>query len=205
MVGKKRVAATAVTSFGVALTSIYSAPELQAQVVDLTYDGGNATADIINVGSVDFDQVIGSTSAIDLIQFNDTFGRSINPNPPGGGIEFVRVVNLGDVLNAGSFAGAAASQQIGSNVVTPGPFDGTGTVFVGFQTFGGNVGWFTVDVTGAIGSEELITYRAGEFGSGGESVTVGGTTSIPEPSAFVLLAGLAMGAAGIRRRRDLVS
>ena len=43
MVSKKKIATTAAT-FGAAMTAMYAAPELQAQIVDVTWEGGAASA-----------------------------------------------------------------------------------------------------------------------------------------------------------------
>ena len=40
MVGKKKLASTAAATFGVALASVYVTAEIQAEIMDLTYNGG---------------------------------------------------------------------------------------------------------------------------------------------------------------------
>ena len=47
-----------------------------------------------------------------------------------------------------------------------------------------------------------MVFTGGEYGVGGEVVHVGGT-AVPEPSAAAGLALLAMGAAGVRRRKKI--
>ena len=74
MVNKRKIATVAVT-FGAAMTSMYAAPELQADVLDITWNGGNATATnpfVLGSGSqipFNIDQVAGSM--IDFAQWND--------------------------------------------------------------------------------------------------------------------------------------
>ena len=92
-------------------------------------------------------------------------------------------------------ATAISGQGVGNGGSILPPY-GTGTAYFGFF-FQGNVGWFSAN----LGSGGAITYLDGEFGTAGESVTVGGTDAIPEPATFGALAALALGAAGIRRRR----
>ena len=50
------------------------------------------------------------------------------------------------------------------------------------------------------GAGGAIVWGPGEYGNNGETVHVGGTAAIPEP-AGAGLALLALGAAGLRRRR----
>ena len=64
-------------------------------------------------------------------------------------------------------------------------------MYIGFN-IGGNVGWFSLDLGGP---GNTITYLEGAYGSMGESVHVG---TIPAPAGLALLA---LGAAGIRRKR----
>lgn len=188
MVSKRKIATTAAATFGAAMASMYVAPELQADVVDITYNGGNATAsNPFFAGSgvpipQDIDQVGGSS---DFGQWNDTFGGSGRTFTVGTGIVSLGEVFSGDVLDPGTFTGAGAGG--GSQ------FDGSGSAFIGFRSAAGNVGYFEISFT----QGGAIIYGAGEYGSSGGPVTVG----VPEPASAAGLATLALGAASIRRRR----
>lgn len=198
MVSKRKIATSAAATFGVAMASMYVAPELQADILDITWNGGNATASnpFFNGSGVpvtqNIDQVSGGSAGptFDFGQWNDTFGgagRTI-VTFAGGNILSVGEVFASDTLNPGTFSGTGAGGGT--------QFDGTGSAFIGFRSVNGNVGWFEISFTGG-GS---IIYGAGEYGSGGETLTVGGTV-VPEPTSAAALAGLALGAAAIRRRR----
>ena len=177
MISKRNIARTAAT-FGAAMATITTVPELQAQILEITYFGGNATAtndffdgqldnaDIINIDQVPF-------AGQDFSQWNDTYGadgtgRTINV---GGGrnILSATVVALGQSIDPATFAGSGSVNDLGVIGVTE--FDGSGSAFVGFRSDEGNVGWFRLDFT--VGGP--IIYSDGEYGSEGESVVVGGT------------------------------
>ena len=188
MVNKRKIATVAVT-FGAAMTSMYAAPELQADVLDITWNGGNATATnpfVLGSGSqipFNIDQVAGSM--IDFAQWNDTFGGSGRTLNVGSGIASATVVALGQSLGTADF--------IGTSVLGAGSqFDGTGSAFIGFRSQAGNVGWFRLDYS----VQGPIVYSDGQYGSAGESVVVG----VPEPSS-TLAAIAAIGAISVRRKR----
>jgi MYXO-CTERM domain-containing protein len=101
-------------------------------------------------------------------------------------------VAASQALNPGTFAGV-------TNNISFSP-SAAGTVYIGFRALTGNLGWFGMNLGGTGGT---ITYGAGNgsgYGNAGESVTVGASSAIPEPSTAGL-ALLALGAAGLRRRR----
>ena len=182
MLTKKKLATTAAASFGAAMASLHCAPELQADIVDLTFTPGSVAFG--SLGYI-FINEVGASFA----QWNDSIGQTALGGSAGTAtfLDGIRVVDYSQTLSAGTFPG------VGSGGTTLGPY-GAGTAYFGFH-YQGNVGWFSAN----LGGGGPITYIAGEFGSAGESVHVGGT--IPEPSAFAALAGLAAGAVGIRRRR----
>ena len=124
-------------------------------------------------------------------QWNDSIGKTLNFNSPG--MASWAIVSASQTLSTAGFVGTAGN--IGFTTAA------SGTVYVGFRTLAGNVGWFGMNLGGAGGA---ILYGAGngsEYGNAGESVRVGGTANIPEPSS-ASLALLALGAVGLRRRRN---
>lgn len=188
MVNKRKIATVAVT-FGAAMTSMDAAPELQADVLDITWNGGNATATnpfVLGSGSqipFNIDQLAGLM--IDFAQWNDTFGGSGRTLNVGSGIASATVVALGQSLGTADF--------IGTSVLGAGSqFDGTGSAFIGFRSQAGNVGCFRLDYS----VQGPIVYSDGQYGSAGESVVVG----VPEPSS-TLAAIAAIGAISVRRKR----
>ena len=200
MVTKKKVALTTAATFGAAMTSMFVAPELQADILDITWNGGNATATNPGGTSVlnpfNIDQLMGSNSA-DFSQWNDSFGGTGRSAQiaSGGGIASWAIVQYSQDLSAATFAGTIGGLGGGTSAT----FDGSGTAFVGFRSINGNVGWFQVTFEAGAGS--LLQYGPGEYGSMGETVHVGGTNNIPEPTGFGALAALAIGSLGVRRNR----
>ena len=191
---------TTVATFGAAMASLYVTPELQADIVDITWNGGNATATNPFIGTfynappatLNIDQVTGGTAgdSQDFFQFN--FGVAGSNRTieliPGGNIVSLNEVASGDFLDADAFTGL-------STLGAGGEFNGTGSNFIAFRSANGNVGWFQITHNPGI-----LTYGVGEYGSGGESLTVGGT--IPEPSSAAVIALLAVGATTSSRRRS---
>ena len=169
----------AAASFGAALTTLHAAPELNADIVDLTFSPGSVGWSLGSIQNVVIDQL-----GFGFSQWNDSIGKTVS----GGALSSVLSVAYGDVLTSG-FSGGGAVVFTESQ---------TGTVFVGFVANGFR-GWFSLEL-GGFGNP--ITYLDGEFGDEGEDVTVGGTAEIPEPSGFGL-AALAMGAVALRRRRKV--
>ncbi len=186
-ISKAAVATTAVATFGVAMTSIYLAPEIQADVLDITWNGGNPTATApisfgtLNVVSQDIDQVAGNRN---FIQFNDQFngtGRTFDcfaSTYLGGtvaGLFSVTNAASGDVIDPATFSGITTGALGGGSTGTGnGTFDGSGTGFIAFRETGtGNLGWFRLEYT----TDGDIFYGPGEYGSMGEALTVGGTAT----------------------------
>ena len=166
----------AVASFGAALTTLHAAPELNADIVDLTFSPGSVAFG--GQQNIVIDQL-----GFGFSQWNDSIGKTLTA------VDLVSVleVQYGDVLTSG-FAGF--SSTFFSTAAT-------GTVYIGFVV-NGNRGWFSANLGGA---GNAITYLDGQFGDEGEDVTVGGTP-VPEPTGFGLSA-LAMGAVALRRRRKV--
>ena len=182
---KAAVATTAVATFGAAMTSMYLAPEMQADVVDITWNGGNPTATApfssgtLNVVSQNIDQVTLSTR--NFIQFNDQFnttGRTFDPflsTYLGGsvaGLQTVALASSGDLIDPATFTGITSGALGGGSTGTGGgSFDGSGSAFIAFRETGtGNMGWFKLEYT----IDGDIFYTAGQYGSMGEALTVGG-------------------------------
>ena len=176
MISRHKIAKTAAT-FGAAMTVMYTAPELQAQILDLTWDSGNpsATNPFLNSFAddpfeIDIDQVVSvaSTGAGDVQQWNDTYGRTMS-------VGFERnilsatVVALGQTLDPTTFKGAGDGQNTGQ-LGRDGTFAGTGSAIIGFREEVDRVGWFRMEYT----EEGPIIYSDGEYGSGGETLFAGG-------------------------------
>ena len=166
----------AAASFGAALTTLHAAPELNADIVDLTFSPGSVAFGVQQ--NIVIDQL-----GFGFSQWNDSVGKTLTADD----LSSVLSVAYGDVLTSG-FAGF--STTFFSTAAT-------GTVFVGFVA-GGNRGWFSANL-GGFGN--AITFLDGQFGDEGEDVTVGGTP-VPEPSG-IGLAALAVGAVALRRRRKI--
>ena len=192
----------AAASFGAAMSSLYTAPELHAQI-NINFDvnavphfTGNATNSPINEvqftnvtsGSYDIPGVANAAVAV----FNDTYGVAVaNDGLAGfnGGISQIALVDAGDVFTTGTttFITFATAE--------------TGVRYIGFVA-GGALGWFSIDL--GTTPTDTVTILDGQFDQGanipfGEGIVVG--TAVPEPSAGVGLAALGMGLTGLRRRR----
>ncbi len=189
-----------VACFGVA-SSLAFVTHGSADVVDLTYNGGQASAvnpfsSSVSAAPVtqDIDQIPGS---LDFAQWNDMFGGTgrtfaifSTMAPPG--ILSLRRAYFGQLLDPMTFAGLGAG--------TGTEFDGTGSAFIGFRTFLGDVGWFRMEFS--TGGD--VTYFEGQLGTrqsnvfvGGESVLIGDVNcdkSIDlldvQPFVEILLSGL---------------
>ena len=187
-VGKK-IKATA--GFGAAMATVYTAPELSADIVGLTLTPGALSYSSSSSSS-------SSSGGRSRIAMNTTGGEvgGFSAWNNSGGKTFASIsslaswatANAGDVLNKANFLGSSDAFDNATSA--------TGTVYVGFKANDGNVGWFSASLGGGGGD---VTFNGGQFGNAGESVTVG-ATAVPEPSAFGLSL-LALGAVGLRRRR----
>ncbi len=184
----------AAASFGAALTSLYTAPELNAQInivfspntvdfFDGPYSQNTITPiELLNVTSGSYDIPGVDNAAVGV--FNDSLGAALvnNSGTFNGGISQFGLADFGDTFTTGStgFLSFATSE--------------TGIRYIGFVA-GGAVGWFSIDL-GTTGTDELVFLRGRFNQGGGGSIIVG----VPEPSGAGL-AALAMGAVGLRRRR----
>lgn len=193
----------AAASFGAAMSSLYSAPELSASIA-INFDvntvafytgfaGSNALTPIeftnATAGSYG---IPGGNAAVGV--FNDSYGVAVfrefftgfNGGIQTGGFG---VVNAGDVFTNGT-----------ANEIYFGASE-TGVRYIGFVA-GGALGWFSIDL--GTTPTDTVTLLEGQFDQGatiplGQGIVVG-ATGVPEPSS-VGLGLLGMGLAGLRRRR----
>ncbi len=173
----------AVASFGAAMTAMYISPvAVEADIVDL-----NLPASAPWGASFAFDFVGGS--ADDFRQFNDSFGKSFTNNGGAGDIAGFVFAPAGNLITTGM------AFVFGYGVLST----SSGTATFGFKTDANQVGWLRINF-GGFGN--AVTYLAAAFNdTPGESI-VSGQSAIPEPiTGMGALAGLALGAAGVRRRR----
>ena len=187
----KKLTATTAATFAAAMTSLYAAPEVQAQALDLIIDGGPSVA--------------GADATFNFISTGS------DSNSVGGDLFLLAATTTG--FSGGSFGGNLAfvgsGQLSAANFPAGGSFltfasTATGTAFVGFQLIAGpdsgNVGFFQVDFGPTAGGP--IDIISGQFGSNGAAVTVPATAPVPEPAGGAL-AALALGAIGLRRKRKV--
>lgn len=191
MVKQQTLGKVAAVGFGAAVASIYAAPELSADVVGINFNPSTvAFTSSSTAVSVEMATDAGSAALGSFGQYNDSVGKSMVFF--GGDMASWALASAGQELNASTFAGSTSS--INASVSQ------TGTFYVGFKNSAGGVGWFSVNL-GTTGSGSDISYNSGQFGNNGESVTVGAGTAVPEPGSAGL-ALLALGAVGLRRRRE---
>ena len=178
MVKKRTLAKTAAVTFGAALTTMYAAPDLHAGIVPINFIPGSlpfSPGASTNVLMSTTGGAIGTFS-----QWNDGIGKTLNFNT--GGLLSWRSAALSSTLNAATFTGFA-----GNIGFTTGA---SGTIYIGFRSVAGNVGWFGMNL-GGTGGPIVWGVGAGggsEYGNLGESVHVGGTAQIPEPASAGLAA-----------------
>jgi hypothetical protein len=182
---KKSVAVT----FGAALSALYTAPELPADIVPVSFVPGSVPYNSTNVVTYSVNLLTTDGYIGSILQFNDFLGKTAIALTQ---MSSIKLVDAGQSLSPLTFLGSAA--------VTFSP-SATGTVYIGFRALSGNVGWFGMNLGGA---GNPLVYNAGngsQYGNAGETVLVGSSTAIPEPG-LTGLALLACGAVGIRRRRQ---
>ena len=194
----EKLATTTAATFAAAFSSLYAAPELQADVVDIVFDRFDSGA------TFQFQTIAGSLSTIGagpVFSFFPVPGSDSSGFSAGADSLRANLARVGPgILSAGNFPGTDSFVTFTA--------DETGTAFFGFQLFDengnvsgdGRVGFFQVDFGTAAG--DGVEFVSGQFGSvAGESVTV--PAAVPEPASGLALAALALGAAGIRRKRQV--
>ena len=194
----------AAASFGAALTSVCSVPELSAQVVDLTFTPSVVPFNTQLAGSAVVFGIPTSdgVSSVNFNFFNDSIGRTFFGSTGAGAASFA-AVDPGDVFSG--FVPADGGGQTFTSTFFPfGEFFLLGTGVTGIETFGfvlsGQAGFFRVDF-GQPGGP--VTFLDGQLAVGGSSITIPEVpTAVPEPSSVGLTA-LALGAVGLRRRRKV--
>lgn len=200
--GKKitQVAKISAAGFSAALAADFDASDLSAGIISLDFNPtsvaysafGTLVPVDITRGSVDdpndaiafFEQVnTASSKGFGLVQK--------------GGITSWRKASENEELNISTFSGVNEGLANSPSA--------EGDVFVAFKA-DGNLGWFEVDLGGLGGA---VSYTAGQYGTAGESLIVGGGSGsgggsgvVPEPG-HVGLSLLALGAVGVRRRRAM--
>jgi len=181
----EKTATKIVASFGAAMGAMYYAPSLDADVVDLTDNlPGTMTSTQQAVNFI-------ASAAFDWLQYNDATGRSVTA---AGYLNGLLQTSVGNELTGGA--------AFAANISLSASFSGTETF--GFRTINNQLGW--IQVRYGAGSSSPIEYLAAAFEDiPGNSITVGdrGFSTVPEPNSLGLaaLAGLAVGASTIRRKR----
>ena len=187
----KKLATTTAATFAAAFTSIYAAPELQAQALELVPSASTVTSN--------------NSTSVGFLAPEGTAFSSMTFVGSAAIINFSTARNINTVTGLTGFA-VVSDTTLSTATFTP---DGAlnitsllGTQFIGFRTEAGDVGYFTLDLGDGLGSG-AIGVSGGQVGQNGAPVTVPSTTPVPEPASGLALAALALGAAGIRRKRQV--
>ena len=179
--------------FGAAAAALHAVPELNADVVNISFDPGSvAWTSTESLRSVSMSTTGGNIGAFNM--WNDSVGKTFAFDSSN--MASWRTASSGEVINASTFVGDTGSW---SNSTTA-----SGTVYMAFRSLAGNVGWFSTTLNGSQGS---MVYGAGtaggaQYGNAGESVTVASSTPGPVVPGLGGLAALAVGATGLRGRRQ---
>ena len=174
-----------VSIFSAAMATINVAPTLQADIVGLI-----ATPPTVGKFQ-DYPVTLATTSALATVaQF--TLARAQNYNAlyaGGAGTRFLLGATSQTLTPQQIFAQGTTFTY---NIEVP----MSSSVIIAFSV-GGNAGWFTL----ATNSDSFNgTITGGQYGNQGEPIHIG-PSAIPEASSVTGLALLALGAAGVRRRK----
>lgn len=191
MLDKTQVTKLAIGGFGAAMATVFAVPEVHATILPLNFNPGSVAAGT----SANYSRRVKASTA------KGGYGYFWQYNGNGGNkhisiysrIYSMATVAAGQHLSPASFAGGSSLKFGGAD---------TGIFYVGFRSRGNNVGWFTIDL-GGVGNP--VVYGNSRFGNEGENVIVGKlATGVPEPAEWGMLSLglLALGAAGLRRRRE---
>ena len=177
-----------VAGFGAAMSTLYLSESAEADVVDLT-STLPASLPYTLSATFSFDLVPGPATGLDVHQYNDSLGKSFTAQTGGDLIGFVAVSAGYLITNGLAFTQV---QSFGTSA--------TGIATFGFLTNSNQVGWIRLNFGGPGGA---FTYLAAAYNDEvGDSLAAGAFVA-PEPGTFGLtaLAGLALGATGVRRMR----
>lgn len=185
---KKSITATTAASFGAAAAALYAAPDIQADVVGLSFSPTSAPwTSSSSLRSIQINST-GGGAVGGFSQWNDSIGKSFSFN---GGFDSWAIAAAGEVINTSNFLGTSSGFYFTTGA--------TGTIYIAFRATaanGGGVGWFGVQLGGSGGDIIYNAGNGGQYGNAGESLTVG--QAIPAPGGLL---ALAMGATGLRGRR----
>ena len=166
-----------VARYGVALSSIFVANEIQADIETITWNGGQPNVVLSDVGSVDLDldqlqNLISTGYGFIYTGFDFRGSRFTFLSCIGFGVSQACTSTTGSLINGvqsaiagvGSFYSGEAIPQNLSGTVLHGPR----RQFVGFVTVDGNQGWFRIDL-----SNGVRTYGSGQIATDGEDLIAG--------------------------------
>ena len=175
--------------FGAAAAALYAAPELNADVVNITFNLGSvAWSSSSTARSVSMATAGGNIGAFNM--WNDSVGKSFLFDT--GALASWRTGSSGEVINASTFAGDSGSWSNST--------DATGTVYMAFRTLAGNVVWISATLNSVQGV--VVSVGGAQYGNNGGSVTEASSTPGPAVLGLGGLAALPVGATGLRGRRQ---
>lgn len=201
MTDHESTTATAMTAgFGAALAGLGAAIPAEAAVV-------NIDITVLDPLRSEFTAPIMGTDGANLgsavIYNGASFGsRGVYAfGAPGGTtyVDYVSLINTGATISPGTVVPGSVVRDGRAAFGVP---SFTGTAHFAFQE-GANVGWFSVRFAGTIGNS-TFTFLEGAYDDAGQSIAHGATAAaVPLPATLPLaaLGVLALGAAGLRRKR----